>query len=299
MKSLGVIGGGVLGRAVARGFMEHAEVRVYDQMLECSTHPLAEAATSDIVFICLPTPARSDGTCDTSAICKFLNQARAEQWWNQDSCYVIRSTVPVGFTRQIAEQYFYQTPLFHSPEFLTARCSIVDFQTPARNIIGFPGSEHISLPCDEAMRQKWIDAYARIEALYYERFPGVELLDMESTASELVKLACNSFFASKVTLFNVFNEIAKAAEIDWGDVLEGILSDGRIAHAHTAVPGPDGRQGFGGACLAKDTADLYHCATGLGVDAELLRAVIERNQRGRKDDPGLAKISFPGNEDAG
>jgi UDPglucose 6-dehydrogenase len=287
MTSLGIIGGGVLGRAVARGFMEHADVRVYDVVEERSTHRYLEDVATAAVVICLPTPPRPDGTCDTTALDDFLHTAYAEEYWRKDSCYIIRSTVPIGYTQAKAEQYLYGRPLFHSPEFLTARCAVVDFQTPARNILG-----GLSIKLDQ-WTPEYAAAWERAVTLYQRRFPGVPLVLTTATTSELVKLATNSFFAAKVSLFNLFHEVATAHGLEWQDVLAGILTDGRIAHAHTAVPGPDGQYGFGGTCLPKDLADLWHCATTAGVDAALLRAVLERNAATRGPDEKLAKISLP------
>lgn len=283
--TLGVIGGGVLGRAVARGFMEHAEVRVYDVIHERSTHyHLGDVATCDIVMICLPTPANPDGTCNTLAIDDFLRTAQLEEYWRPHSCYVIRSTVPVGYTQQQAATREFKLPLLHSPEFLTARCALTDFQIPARNIIGVPMT-----------RTGAIDsAICRLRWLYVTRFSGVPVHFMPSEASELVKLACNSFFAAKVTLFNLFAEVAESHNLSWRDVLAGILSDGRIAHAHTQVPGPDGRNGFGGSCIPKDLADLFHCCREAGVDAGLLKEILERNERTRgPHDEQLTRVTLP------
>lgn len=286
-QSLGVIGCGVLGRAIARGFMEHCEIKVYDRVPERATHTLAEAAMADIVMIALPTPANADGTCNTTAIDDFLDEAKRQGWWTPESCFVIRSTVPVGYTQRQAEREQFRLPLLHSPEFLTARCSVVDFQTPARNIIGVPNATGAGEEYDGEQGR----SVKPLADLYRRRFPGVQLQIIRSNASELVKLACNTFFASKVTLFNLFAEIAKAAGVSWDDVRGGILSDGRIAHAHTLVA--EQPIGYGGTCLPKDLADLFHAATALGVDAEILRAVHERNERLRRPhDPDLAKITL-------
>lgn len=293
MQTLGVIGGGVLGRAIARGFMEHATINVYDTLRERATHSLAEAAQCDIVMIALPTPANPDGTCNTLHIEDFLNTAKHEGWWTPESCYCIRSTVPIGFTQAQAAKQEFRLPILHSPEFLTARCSIVDFQTPARNIIGEPKWAHADEAKHNPIRTAmWCSATLNLYELYSRRFPGVHIHRMPSNASELVKLACNTFFASKVTLFNLFAEIAKAAGVEWEDVRGGILSDGRIAHAHTLVAEPP--IGFGGTCLPKDAADLYHCATAIGVDAGIIREVLDRNERLRRPhDQELAKIALP------
>jgi UDPglucose 6-dehydrogenase len=283
-QTIGVIGMGVLGRAVCRGFMEHAEVRTYDVLPERGKDNHADAASSDIVFICLPTPAKENGMCDVRLLEQFLHKAYEEQWWRKDNVYVIRSTVPVGFTQVMSAQYLHGRPLLHSPEFLTARCALADFQSPARNIIGYPLT-------DRAGMEIFYPAIRKLESLYRTRFPGVPILNMQSSASELVKLATNSFFAAKVTMFNLFHRMATANRLNWNDVLAGIMADGRIAHAHTAVPGPDGLQGFGGTCLPKDLANLYWCATASGVDASLLQNVMESNAIWR-DDPSLPEYSL-------
>ena len=290
--SIGVIGTGVLGHSVARGFMEWAEVRTFDVIRERSTHyHLADVATCDIVFICLPTPANPDGTCNTLAIDDFLRTAQHDGLWTEKSCYCIRSTTPIGYTQAQAAQRDFKLPLLHSPEFLTARCSLTDFQIPARNIIGIPQQPMDSL-ADAPLVGRGVDALESLHELYERRFPGVPVHIMPSNASELVKLFCNTFFAAKVTLFNLAAEMAKAAGVEWEDVRGAILSDGRIAHAHTLVA--EQPQGFGGHCLPKDAADLFHCATALGVDAEIIRAVLDRNERQRRPyDPDLAKIALP------
>ena len=291
MLTLGVIGGGVLGRAVARGFMEHADVKVYDVIEERgNVRNLSEAATCDIVMICLPTPPLPDGRCDTSYVEDFLRTAYTEEYWHKDSCYVIRSTVPIGFTDRWFSQYMKNRPLFHSPEFLTARCSLADFQLPARNIIGAPPVNM------DTWTPEFHVAYKRLFDLYTARFPGVPLFSMQSNASELVKLACNAFFAAKVSMFNLFREVSEAALVDWPTVCDAIMADGRIAHAHTLTPGPDGKPGFGGTCLPKDTASLFHSANKMGVQsAVLLEAILENNDRMRRQsDPELATIDLPG-----
>jgi UDPglucose 6-dehydrogenase len=234
--SIGIIGAGVLGKAIARGFMEHAgEIRLYDVLPDRATHAKASAASAEVVFVALPTPALPDGKCDVSLLDEFFAEAERCGWWRESSCYVIRSTVPVGYTQRLAERFGFRLPVLHSPEFLTARCHLTDFQIPARNIIGFP--ERIRTPeflANQVEGRKLFikletAAITRLRTLYEKRFPGVPVQVMPSSASELVKLACNTFFAAKVTLFNLFAEIAQEAGVTWEDVRGGILSDGRIA----------------------------------------------------------------------
>jgi UDPglucose 6-dehydrogenase len=174
--------------------------------------------------------------------------------------------VPIGTTRRLREKYGL-TNLVHNPEFLTARCSVVDAQTPARNIVGgVPGPGGCA--CEELL-----------ESLYRKRFPGVPVLRMTSDESEAVKLGLNGFFAQKVIYFTHLWLLARQHGLDWSRVIGGILSDGRVAHAHTQVPGQAGRLGAGGACLNKDLSNLVQCFQDAGVPAEFLRAAQADNMK--------------------
>jgi UDPglucose 6-dehydrogenase len=261
---IGIVGGGVVGHATARMLMEWAEVRVHDALPQRATHSLAEALDTELCFVCLPTPQCEDSlACDTSAIEKFFASVQGHQ-----GNVALRSTVPIGTTRRLREKYGL-TNLVHNPEFLTARCSVVDAQTPARNIVGgVPGPGGCA--CEELL-----------ESLYRKRFPGVPVLRMTSDESEATKLALNSLFALKVAAFNELQSFCAANGLNWGAVRDGVLSDGRVAHSHTSVPGPDGKFGFGGACLPKDLASLVHQ---LGEGGMVFNAALRRNQtdRGRK-----------------
>jgi UDPglucose 6-dehydrogenase len=212
------------------------------------------------VFICLP---------ETAIELPFL--ANLPYGWDRNLNYVLKSTVPIGTTRCLQEQY--QLPnLVHSPEFLTARCSFTDAQCPSRNIIGIP----------DRLGEVAPKTYAVLDDLYTKRFPGVQTLVMASDESEAVKLMLNSFFAIKVAAFNEFNQLCEKLGLDWETVRAGILSDGRIAHAHTRVPGPDGRYGFGGTCLPKDLRQLRDTAGSAGVGAYLCKAAELRNKFDRE-----------------
>lgn len=248
---IGIIGNGVVGNATARSYMEHAEVRVYDVIPEKATHSLGDVINSDIVFICLPSPQESTGLgCDTHLIENLFGVLK-----NTIDNYVLKSTVPIGFTRRMGIKYGLPN-LVHSPEFLTARCAVTDAQLPARNIIGGPPGSG--------------ECYEVLENLYRKRFPGIQVIHMTSDESEAVKLFQNSFFAVKVAFFNEINQLADRLGLDWDTVREGMLTDGRIAHSHTTVPGPDGQYGFGGTCLPKDLANV----TAILIDAGLARGFI-------------------------
>jgi UDPglucose 6-dehydrogenase len=259
---IGIVGGGLVGHSTARAFMEHAEVRVYDTVPERRTHPLADVLECDIVFVALPSPQKADSlACDLSIIEDFFASVKGHQ-----TNLVLRSTVPIGTTKRLREQYGLSN-LVHSPEFVTARAAVVDAQTPARNIVGgVPGPGGCA--CEELL-----------ESLYRKRFPGVPVLRMTSDESEAVKLGLNGFFAQKVIYFTHLWLLARQHGLDWSRVIGGILSDGRVAHAHTQVPGQAGRLGAGGACLNKDLSNLVQCFQDAGVPAEFLRAAQADNMK--------------------
>lgn len=248
---LGIVGGGTVGRATARCFMEHHEVRVHDVDPNRATHKLHEVLDCDLVFVCLPTPQKAGSLeCDTSYIDSFFALLRIGADVQATKNFVLRSTVPIGTTNRLRERYRMPN-LVHSPEFLTARCSVTDAQVPARNIIGVP---NWPIMAEDSNR-----CYPVLYNLYNHRFPGIKTFDMTSDESEAVKLFLNGFFAVKVAYFNEVRCLADKLGLDWDRVIEGMMSDGRIAHSHTKVPGPDGKRGFGGACLPKDLASLVQC----------------------------------------
>jgi len=268
---IGIIGNGVVGNATARTYMEFHDVHVYDTVKEKSSHTLDEVLQCEMIFICLPTPQGTNENpmaLNTQAITKLLSEDISRKY--RKTCFIIKSTVPVGFTDRMAEIYSFDN-LFHSPEFLTARCAVTDAQIPSRNIIGVPTSrKRLSLIHLEALRE--------LQNLYRRRFPGIRVHVMSSHESEFLKLMQNSFFATKIGFFNEMYALATHLQLDWEPIMKGLLSDGRIAHSHTKVPGPDGEFGFGGACLPKDLASMITELDKSKLQHGILRAVYDRNE---------------------
>lgn len=268
MKNLviGVVGGGVVGRATARTYLEHVEeVRVWDVVKERSTHAYLDGlALADVVFVCLPTPQIKDSLkLDLDCVEQFFSQVPRPLL---GANFVLRSTVPIGTTRYLVEKYRLPN-LVYSPEFLTSRCAVTDAQIPSRNIIGFP------------VASEWVEtSWAKVVDLYQRRFPGVPNYLMSSDESEAVKLFQNSFFATKVAFWNECRTLADKLGLDWERVMEGILSDGRISPSHTQVPGPDGKRGFGGTCLPKDLSCLVSQLLESVLPATVTSAAALRNK---------------------
>lgn len=267
---LGIIGGGVVGAATARCYLEFVEqVRVYDLEKRRATHRLVEVLECDLIMACLPTPAVQPGApMDTSVLEYFFQEQLGSR-----RRFAIRSTVPIGFTRRMCREYDLPN-LIHCPEFLTARCAYTDAQIPSRNIVGMPTfyDRETSVDYDNETGQIYLE-------LLRARFgSSVPTLCCTSNESEAIKLMTNAFFAVKVSFFNEIRSLCLHLGLPWKRVLEGIMMDGRIAHDHNQVPGPDGKPGFGGQCLPKDLAQLIsQFDAKAGVFPMVLTAAFSRN----------------------
>jgi UDPglucose 6-dehydrogenase len=249
---IGVIGGGVTGSATAAAFRGHCdEVRVFDTEPCRRTHSGDAVLDCDVIFICLPEAAVDQqfsylGTCE-----------------HRHRNIVLRSTVPVGTTRRLAERYGLPN-LVHSPEFLTERTALEDAANPRLCVVGYPG---------------WtignVEAHA-VSELYRTRWP-MRVKVMSSDESELVKLATNAFFATKVSFWNEVESYCRAAGVDYETVRAACVAEGRVGDLHTHVPGPSGGYGFSGKCLPKDLRQLIKCYADVGVPSPLMESVERRN----------------------
>lgn len=272
--TVGCVGMGFVGTAVVRGFSTFADISTYDIDPHRCANTLAETLNNQFVFVCLPTPMESPegGDCDLSIVEGFFDEAHAlilseTHAFSHDPIFILKSTVPIGTTQTLNNKYIDDIVIVHNPEFLTARCSLIDFITPARNVVGGD--------CDSAVFE--------VAELMRDRFPGIPCFEMTSQESEFVKYMANCFFATKVTFFNEMKLLSDRMEMNWDQVLEGVLADGRIAKSHYQVPGHDGQMGYGGTCFPKDINALIKTMEKEGLDPMLLKASWEQNKEVRDD----------------
>jgi UDPglucose 6-dehydrogenase len=260
-----IIGNGVVGNAFAISLRHAHDVETWDIKPELSTCKTTQQALecADLAFICLPTPQSQDIACDTSSIHNFFaNIPNPLRFTN----FVIRSTVPVGFTRELKERYCLPN-LAHSPEFLTARTAEYDARNPTRLVIGYPVVDN----------DLWSSCGHKLQLLYSHTWPHVPLFQMTSDESEAVKLFQNAFSAVKVATFNEFRCFVDKLHMDWEVIMSALLAGGWINRMHTQVPGPDGQRGFGGTCLPKDLANLVSCLKQVGLNPHVTEAALKRN----------------------
>lgn len=267
MKNIGIIGQGFVGTAVREGFRRRFNVvtydirdggRVwrYDNLHRHISDMAALEAVDGPIFLCLPTPMREDGSCDTLIVENVVTE-----WGRKGNPHimVIKSTVPPGTTSRLYRSHPILQFVFN-PEFLTEAHSTQDFLDQDRIILG--GER---------------DAVYEVAEVYGVAFPGVWIVRMTSSEAELVKYVTNTFLAAKVSLANEFKQIADALKIDYDAVIAAAVLDKRLGGSHWKVPGPDGHCGFGGSCFPKDVNGLIRVAEKAGIDPRVLRSVWQKN----------------------
>jgi UDPglucose 6-dehydrogenase len=210
---------------------------------------------------------KKDGSCDTSiveAIVKDINDMVVSR--NVSGRIVaIKSTIPPGTTNKLNKECENISVLFN-PEFLTEANFIEDFRNQNRIIIGGPR------PSTTILRQ-----------VYSLVFPNVSIIKTGSKTAEMVKYMTNTFLATKVSFANEMKMVCDKLDIDYDKVVEYSTYDERLGKSHWAVPGPDGKMGFGGSCFPKDINALLDVCRQLGVTATTLFGAWQTNEKVRPE----------------
>lgn len=273
--TIGVIGHGYVGQAVASFFDRSCRVLVYDK-IKPELKTLTDVVEhSDLIFVCVPTPMRSDGSCYTgiveSVIQEIENTAKEIERNMNDFIVIVKSTVPPGFTEEMQGSHLNMRIMF-SPEFLTEKNSVKDFEKTNRIILG--GDEE-----DARIVFKFF------EGIIPDRVANDQtvLLQCQPTVAEMTKLYANGILATKVMFSNEVFLMCEKLGIEFNEVRFLAVLDPRIGEGHTRVPGPDGHLGYGGHCFPKDLSNLRFTARELGVSERIFSAVLERNEEVRDD----------------
>ena len=243
------------------------------------TTSLAEAATAaDIHFICVGTPQQSGANAaDLSQVFGSI-QALAPHL-RTGALVVGKSTVPVGTAALLAEQLALTAPAAEvawNPEFLREGFAVTDTLHPDRLVVGVR-SQH----AEELLRQVYAPLIDQ----------GVPFLVTDFPTAELVKVAANSFLATKISFINAMAEVCEAAGADITQLAEAIGYDPRIGNQFLAAG-----LGFGGGCLPKDIRAFMARAGELGAEEALafLREVDQINLRQRAHTVSLALAALDG-----
>ena len=266
--TIGIIGQGYVGTAIKSGFEKHYEIETYDKFSTSkSTVNLHDLVLlSDVIFVCVPTPMNVDGSCYIGIVEEVISEVNEISISSESNpIVVLKSTVPPGTTDRLNKKCKGINIIFN-PEFLTEANFIEDFKNQTRIILG--GTRKGT----NVLRQ-----------VYSKVFPTAHIIKTGSITAEMVKYMTNAYLATKVSFCNEIKQICDKLDIDYDKVVEYAILDERLGKTHLGVPGPDGDCGFGGHCLPKDINALISVAHEFGIEPEVLEAVVETNDKVRKN----------------
>jgi UDPglucose 6-dehydrogenase len=265
MKKIGIVGYGHVGKGLEKFFEDHFEVRIFDTAQTDSKVKYAskeEMNECDLGIIAVPTPMNSDGSVNLSHVENVLI-------WLNTPLILIKSTIPPGTTEMFVEKF--SKNIAFSPEYMGES----SYVTPWWNGILDPKDmkkHHFQILGGKR------ETTSQILQFFKKVFgPMPQLIQTDSRTAELTKYMENSWGATKVMFCNEFARIAEAFGVDYDELRELGLLDGRIHRMHTAVF--KDKRGFNGKCLPKDINGIIKASEDVGYVPELLKEVIRSNKR--------------------
>ena len=261
---IGICGCGFVGDAILQFLLTQQQsdiqLNVYDKYKNLNTFECL--LDSDILFICLPTLYNENlKTYNMTEMNTTLNLLSEH---NFSGIILIKSTVLPGYCSTMNNVYL-NLNIIHNPEFLSASTALVDFSTQKHIILGHT--------------KQSISYINMIFNFYKNLFPSAEISICTSDESALTKLACNSFYATKIQYFTELYLLCEHLKVPFNNVKTLMLKNGWIDPHHTSIPGHDGQVSFGGACFPKDINAFNQYMIACNIPSEVLQSVInERNK---------------------
>ena len=254
---ISIVGYGFVGKALANATKESVEFQKVDPKLNTSTKEI-QNFRPEIIFICVPTPMNQDGSQDISILKEIIAEIKS---FNLKSLVVVKSTILPSYVSEIENEL---SSFVYNPEFLREKHANEDFINSKMIIFG--GKEESCLKLSN----------------FYKNFlkcKNKEYTFTDPVSASFIKYIINSFLATKVIFFNEFHKLFESSDAkeDWSSFIKILTKDDRLGSSHMSVPGHDGRFGFGGACLPKDSNAIVKYAKSFNTELSVLTAAIITN----------------------
>jgi len=256
--NVAIIGLGHVGKGMLKIFPNAVQ---FDEPLRIGSRN--EVNKCKLAIICVPTPSKKDGSCDTSIVEKSVS-------WLKTSLILIKSTIEPGTTDRLKKKY--KKRIVVSPEFIGES----KYWTPPK----YPDPQNplahgfLILGGDDKDCSEIADIFLPKVG------PSTRIRFMKAVEAEIVKYAVNAHGATRVIFANELRDICEKLGANWHRVREGWLDDPRVEPMHTAVF--KNKRGFGGKCFPKDTMALLRVAQKAGYEPILLKAMIKANKNYNK-----------------
>jgi UDPglucose 6-dehydrogenase len=264
------------------GLVEQMQETYATGQLQFTDNVKAAVKDAEVVFLCVGTPSKADGTVEMSYLeqaGKEVCDALAEQNSEYMVTIVVKSTVPAGTNRKLYHFLKQQTKahvqVVSNPEFLKEGTAVQDCMKPDRIVVGGESPE----------------AFRQMRRLYDPLVsPAENFYTMSWESAELTKYAANSMLAARISFMNEMTILCEHYGADIEDIRKGIGSDSRIGPAFLKAG-----CGYGGSCFPKDVAAMEHISKQAGHESVFVHAIqqVNRNQKKRFAEKIIAKLGRP------
>lgn len=251
--NIGIIGLGVIGSACKYGFEKQGhKIIVHDTKLNTK---IEDTLNCDVIFVCVPTSSKEDGSCDTSIVESCVYEL---QKLNYKGVIAIKSTVKPTTTQRLINETGVE--ICFVPEFLRERCAITDF------------TENHDLLAVGTISKSTYDLIVECHGKYPKNYAM-----LYPTEAEILKYYSNIYNAMKIIFANEIYEICKNVGADYSAVKNAFIKRGTTKDIYLDVN--DNFRGYGGACLPKDTKAMATFVKELGLDLKLFETIDTENKK--------------------